>query len=156
MHEVTHTHIHTGSDCYSTLWWLKQQAVGLKFVLGWLQQVNNTRVPLDPSECAQKREARRRREARGGGRICGQRNQQKERERQKHREYKSSVQTPNRGSKTAGMKEALKWEEQRKRKGGNDGLEKKQQSTCTIVGAENMRKREAHKFRSFQQSRHLA
>lgn len=102
-------------------------------------------------------EKRGKEEARGGGEdLWAEKPAERERERQKHREYKSSVQTPNRGSKTAGMKEALKWEEQRKRKGGNDGLEKKQQSTCTIVGAENMRKREAHKFRSFQQSRHLA
>lgn len=78
MHEVTHTHIHTGSDCYSTLWWLKQQAVGLKFVLGWLQQVNNTRVPLDPSECAQKREARR---EEGGGFVGRETSRKKERDR---------------------------------------------------------------------------
>lgn len=57
----------------------------------------------------------------------------RKRERQKHREYKSSVQTPNRGSKTAGMKEALKWEEQRKQTGGNNGLEKNNKTHARLL-----------------------
>lgn len=155
MHEVTHAHTHTHWLRLLQYLIVAQTAgCGTKVCFG-VAATSQQHSSASGSErvCTEKRGKE---EARGGGRICGQRNQQKERERQKHREYKSSVQTPNRGSKTAGMKEALKWEEQRKRKGGNDGLEKKQQSTCTIVGAENMRKREAHKFRSFQQSRHLA
>lgn len=79
-----------------------------------------------------------RKERQGGGERRGEdlwaeKPAERERERQKHREYKSSVQTPNRGSKTAGMKEALKWEEQRKRKGGNDGLEKNNKAHARLL-----------------------